>query len=333
MASCQIPSQELSNGFCYTKCQPGWTGYGSMCLQNCPPGFTDHGMACEAPSTLRTTVKSFIASCQPGQVDRNGDCFEPQTFSNGPQGPSIAGCGCIKKTLKQRIQCPTGYTYYNNGCVSVCPQGYKSILDETGAIASMYCTSDCPNQDNSKSLWTSLGQNCVKPTKKRLEHSTNSVDQYGQRQSAPNYGIPNTTLSALSKRPLGSSLNDRVRTNQSVSSAQSSQPGNNFLTETWKQLINQPIIIVSILVGFFFLKIAGPFLFAGVGKLLGSLTSATGTLVQGAADLTKAGLETTAGAINVVGSIENAAASKTNLYAAGLRAQAAELLKQANELN
>lgn len=312
MASCQIPSQELSNGFCFNKCQPGWTGYGSMCLQNCPPGFTDHGMACEPQSLIRTSIKSFIAPCQPGQIDRNGDCFEPQTFINSSQGPTSSGCGCIKKTLKHRIQCPAGYTYYNNGCVSVCPQGYKNILDETGSIASMYCTSDCPNQDNSKTLWTSLGQNCVKPFQKRLSHTTNSVDQYGQRQSAPNYGIPNTTLSALSKRPLGSSLNDRVRTNQSVGSSQSSQPGSNFFTETWKQLINQPIIIISILVGFFFLKIAGPFLFSGIGKLLGSLTAATGTVISGAAEVTKGAAEVTNSTLGLISSIEKNVASANN---------------------
>ena len=296
--SCVDPSQELSNGFCYEKCPNGYVGSGAVCLQNCPTGFTDHGAACEAPSILRQTIKAFLQPCQPGQIDRNGDCFEPQSFTNGPQGPVQSGCGCIRRTRDQRLQCPQGFIKFNSACASECPLGYSDIKDQSGQITSLYCAQECPFKDSSKQRWTLLGEMCVKPAIKRLRHKPAGVSQSGANQFGPYFGVPNSVLSNLARRPLGSSVNDRVRTGQSVGASNSAT--SNIFTEGWKQLIAQPILLLIIIFGGIAFWKIGPPLFFGLGKLLGSVASSAGTVVSSVANVTSAGVDLAATSIENV---------------------------------
>lgn len=301
--SCADPSQELSNGFCYTRCPNGYSGSGAVCLQNCPTNFVDHGAVCEAPSFLRQTIKAFLMACQQGQIDRNGDCFEPQTFSLGPQGAVQSGCGCIKRSREQRLQCPNGYVKFNNSCVSECPRGYRDILDPlTGKINSLYCTMDCPMQDNSKLLWATSGQMCIKPSIKRLRHKIAGVDQIGNYQTGPEFGAPSSVLSTLASKPLGSSVNDRVRTGQTV--GQSNAVSNSLLNEGWKQLGSSPIQI-AIIVGIIVLAIIGRPLFNGIFSFFSSVAKSAGNVVEGASSVTKSALVATADAVNIAATAEN----------------------------
>lgn len=273
-------------------------------MQNCPTNFIDHGTLCEAPSLLRQTIKAFLMSCQPGQVDRNGDCFEPQTFSMTPQGPVQNGCGCVKRTRQQRLQCPTGYEIYNNSCVSACPSGYESIKDpNTGQITSLFCMAPCPLQNNSKLRWTSTGQMCAKPVIKRLRHTVSGVDQQGNHQIIPEFGIPSSILSLLSARPLGSSVNDRVRTGQTV--GQSNAAASNFFTESWRQLSSQPVLILSLILGtiaFFFL---GRPLLNGLGRLFGSIAASAGQLTEGISSVAKGALDVGASTLEIGATAES----------------------------
>ena len=320
--SCAISTHEYSNGFCFEKCQSGWTGKGSMCLQNCPDGFVDHGSACEAPSVIRQVAKAYLQPCTAGQIDRNGDCFEPKTFINDIQGPKSVGCGCVKKALKDRIQCPSGFLVYNNSCVSECPQGFKGIFDSLGNLTSMFCTEECPMSSNSKSRWTSAAQLCVKPVKKRLSQTNKSYSNDG-RQSFASYEVPVTTLSILAKTPLGSSLNDRVRTAQTV--GQSNAVGNNFFTESWKTLLNQPLLIIGIILGIFIFGYIGPTVFRSLSKLFQSISSSAGslvesatTLVKGASGVASSGLGVVSSSLNQISQIQNVVAAKDAAAAAAL---------------
>lgn len=304
------PGQELSNGFCYDKCPTGFSSYGALCLQNCPVGFIDHGMGCEAPTELRTSIKASIEPCAQGQIDKNGDCFEPQNFIQTTLGPKAVGCGCIRRTLKNRIQCPAGYTKYNNSCVSACSLGYKSILDNSGEIASLLCTAECPKNINSKTQWISSAGLCVKPFRKRLAHSVTSNIIF------PEYGIPNTMLSMLAKKPLGTSLNERVRTGQSVGASQAAKPGSNPFLESWSTLFNQPILIVSVIGALIFLFYAGPSIFRGLGKLIGSTASAAGSVAtaagsvaEGAGSLAKGTLDLASSTVEQVSDLQKKASA------------------------
>ena len=304
------PGQELSNGFCYDKCPTGFSPYGALCLQNCPVGFTDHGMGCEAPSQLRTSIKASIEPCSQGQIDKNGDCYEPQSFIQTSLGPKAIGCGCIRRQLKDRIQCPGGYQKYNNSCVSACSQGFKSIVNASGQISSLLCIAECPKNINSKTQWTSSASLCVKPARKRLPHSVTSTIVY------PDYGIPNTMLSMLAKKPLGTSLNERVRTGQSVGASQAAKPGSNFFLESWSTLFNQPVLIVSIIGFLIFLFYAGPSIFRGLGKLIGSTASAAGSVAtaagsvaEGAGSLAKGTLDLASSTVEQVSDLQKKASA------------------------
>jgi len=297
--SCKLPSQEVSNGFCYDKCAAGFSGYGAMCLQDCPEGYADHGLTCEPPSQLRQTVKSSLQPCASAQVDRNGNCYEPQSITyvsvNGTQVPKITGCGCIRKTLAQRIQCPSGYKPYNNGCITDCPSGFHDILDGAGNINSMYCQKACPQKVNSKETWELVGDLCVKDYIKRQRHNESST---GYSSSAikktlrPYASAPVTMLSYLGQRPLGSSLNDRVRGGQSVNQSLGSglgsgipNPFSSAVGDSWFSLLLDPskLLLFALLAGI--LIFGGPTFYrlfaAGIGSLAKGAGSAGGSVLTG----------------------------------------------------
>jgi hypothetical protein len=257
---------------------------------------------------LRKTTKPFITPCANNQIDRNGNCFEPQVIyydtpsdASQPPRPRVSGCGCIRVTAQQRIKCPPGQEAYNNTCLINCPQGYSPIKDPDGSVISLYCQKDCPEKSLTPGKReTSVGNQCVKETYSRLSSQQ----------------LPITTLSVLASRPLGSSLNDRNpasarpfgSTNQGLTSLLSS-----WIPSAWEQDL---IFITVIIFVFAFIFYAGPTflptfgkavgsllegifgatssILTGTGKAAGSLISATGTvgsdLEIGAADLAKARL-------------------------------------------
>lgn len=320
------PGQELSNGFCYDKCPTGFSPYGAMCLQNCPTGFIDQGMGCEPPTEIRSVIKATIQPCPQGQIDKNGDCFEPQNFVQTALGPKSIGCGCIRRLLKDRIQCPGGYEKYNNSCVSACNPGYKSVLDSAGNVSSLFCISECPKNINSKVSWTFSAALCVKPTKKRLAHKATPTIIF------PDYGVPNTVLSTLSKKPLGSTTNERNRTGQSVSATQDAKPNSNPLFESWTSLLNQPILIIVLIGSVIFLFYGGPAIFRGLGSLFGNTASAVGNVASGVGTLAKGTLDVAGQAAEDIAQIQKSVATNSAKASADTALETAKTLAQAKQV-
>lgn len=296
---CEVPSQEYSNGFCYDRCKPGWSGVGSECLKNCPDGFIDHGSACEPPSSLRKPVKPYMSACPAGQVDRSGNCFEPQSVSftslNGIQVPVVSGCNCIKRTLAERIQCPSGYSPFNNGCITNCPDGTVSFprptpTDSNPKPESMYCTALCPLKSNSKSdRWVYQGGMCVKEWYSRvpLANRGDQVPLGAPPSVTPTLGKPKTVASYLAKQPLGSSLNDRYRgahsIGQDLGQTPLGNPAQDAVGDSWWALIFDPSKLLTALFLFGVVIFGGPYLFPLVAQGVGALTKGLGLLGESTA--------------------------------------------------
>lgn len=302
---CDNPSQELSNGFCYDKCPSGWQAFGGMCLKSCPPGFVDHGTTCEPSSLLRKPINAYMSPCPDGQIDRNGNCFEPQTTTfvmvNGIQVPRVTGCNCIKKTMAQRLQCTSGYVPFNNGCISKCPGGYTDIKDSTGEIASMYCQALCPLKTNSKNVrWPHLNGQCVKEYRSRTTQVPGALIFSGtgfSRNSAPKLGKPVTVASELAKKPLGSSLNDRYRAAQSIykdlGSSPLTNPVQNAFGDSWISLLADPSKLVLFVIIMSVILLGGP-------QIIPLISSAFGNVAKGlgiASEKIIAGVGTGVGAV------------------------------------
>ena len=339
---CEVPTQEFSNGFCYDICPGGYKGYNGMCLQNCPSSYVDHGLSCEAPSVLRKPAKSYLMPCVETQIERNGDCFEPQsvnyTMIPGPSGvkipvPRITGCGCIRRKFIDRVQCPSGYSIYNGGCVSDCPSGFQSILDSNGNIDSMYCQQYCPYETNSKTRWQLLGGLCMKSWLKRIpvrQTSTNlsTVTNTTSRGLQLQLGLPSTSLSYLASRPLGSSLNERVRSGQSIPASLlingygpagiGSSAVSSILGDSWMALLLDPSKLLLALFLFGLLIFGGPTLFKlisnGLGSLISGVGSAGGSIAKGVGSAAGKIAESTGELVgstqNLVSSAEKAAGNR-----------------------
>jgi hypothetical protein len=341
-SQCQIPTQEFLNGFCYDKCPAGYSPYNSgICLQNCPINFTDLGTACQPPSVLRTSAKTMISKCADNQVDRNGNCYEPQMVNtillNGVEVPKVTGCGCIRKTFAQRIQCPSGFDIYNNECVSKCPTGFTGIKDINGNISSMYCIAECPLRiGTSNQRWKFVGGLCVKDFTRRLAHSSSGLSSTpGTFIETPVDGIPNTMVSYLAGRPLGSSLNDRNRVGQSINeSLGATQPFSNpfasSIGDSWLSLIFDPAKLAYALIIFGVIIFGGPTLFpllaGGIGALFKGIGLGLGSTAEGAGSLAKS---VESGTGKLVESVEvgtgKVAEATLGTVAAGIDASAASV--------
>ena len=334
-AACQVSTQELVNGFCYDKCPPGYSSSDSgLCLQQCPPGFTDHGMACEPPTVLRSSLKPTIAPCLPTQIDKNGSCYEPQTYTyvtvNGTLVPKVSGCGCIRKTLTDRLQCPTGYQIYNNDCVSPCPPGFQDITDASGSIASLYCAAQCPlKSTNGSQRWPFVAGLCVKDHKKRVPHTPGFLTSASTPTNlafglVPMPGLPATMASYLANKPGGSSLQDRYRVGQTVQQSLGANPtaspllmAASQLSSTWDSLFLDPwkLLLFVVIIGL--LIFGGPDLFKGIAAGLSALAKGVGlgagSVVEGTGGLVR-GVEQGAGYVasgagRVIRGVENVAGS------------------------
>lgn len=321
--ACNISSQIYANGFCFDPCPAGQSPVGDVCVFNCPEGFLNRGEACEPPSFLRKPVKSYLAPCAPNEIDQNGNCYEPQVVSyiTGPDKTQIAkvsGCGCIKKTLDERVQCPKGFSRYNNGCVTECPPGFTDIKDDEGRIKSLYCTELCPLKENKKNeRWQNIGGLCVKEYKKRIATKEDTVvadtKQYaGTFGTNPVYGLPSTMSSYLASRPLGSSLQDRYRAGQSIqnnlSTSPDTNPFQNALGTSWLSLFFNPSRLALALIIFGLLIFGAPYLFPllaqgfgsvvkGLGLLTASVETGAGKVIEGAASGAGQIIESTGGVL------------------------------------
>lgn len=280
---------------------------------------------CEPPSILRKTSKPFIAPCTETQIDRNGNCFEPQVTVfdtvNGRLVPRVSGCGCIRTPAGKRIHCPAGQDVYNNSCLAPCPQGYSGIKDKNGILVSMYCQKECPESQLVRGkLWTFLGNQCVKETYSRLKSQE----------------LPITTLSMLAKSPLGASLNARnpgsARPFGSNSSGLGSlgNPFVSWLPSSWEQDL---LFITLILFAFAFIFYAGPTFLPLFGKAVGTVaegvSTAAGTLVTGAA---KAVSTVAQGSAELAADIEKGTGAATraglDLAAANKELKAANIMQK-----
>lgn len=197
IGTCEVPAQEVYSGFCYDACEAGWSPYSGQCLKDCPAKFVDHGQTCEPPSVLRKPVKAYMTPCAEGQVDVNGDCYEPQiaTWHN-----NVTGCGCIRKKLVDRLQCPDGYELYNNSCVTKCPEGYQNTLTPEGRIGSLYCHAKCPYKEDATARWPFIGGLCVKEFKQRTRHELVHTDSLGEPVYRVRLSAPVSAMSVLAKR-------------------------------------------------------------------------------------------------------------------------------------
>lgn len=338
MIPCEIASQEYKNGFCYDKCQEGYSGDNAgMCLEDCPPNFTDHGTTCEPPSVMRKTAKTVIAPCQNNQIDKNGNCFEPQVITtvkiSGKMVPKVTGCGCNRKTLDQRIVCPSGYVVYNNDCVSECPPGYDDIKDKDGNIISLYCMAPCPFKSANSNTRRFIGGLCVKDYKTRTAHAPMPLGATPGNTIGPEVpmdGLPSTMASFLSSRV--SSLNSRYRYGQSISDSLKSNPTTNPLAGLLGDLGPDLDKILYFIIIIFVLIYAGPsllpllgkgigYIVSGVGLGVGSITSGVGNVVGSTLAVT-ADLERTSGLAAQRRGVEKLTQATLNLNQAQAASQA-----------
>jgi hypothetical protein len=341
--SCAVPSQEFFNGFCYDKCEPGWTAVADVCLANCPVGFTTRGEACEPETILRNPVRTYFEPCQENEIDINGSCYQPQkvisTRNASGEQVRVSGCGCITKTLDQRIQCPDGFVRYNNGCLTKCPEGYSDILDKNGKIISLYCTKECPLKPGSKDTrWPYIGGLCVRPWKTRLASTVTEATLFDTENDAsvrairPAYGLPQTMASYLASKPLGSSLQDRYRAGISIYKNLDSNPDTSSLlgaigtktATTFEKYLIYFIVIIVVLA--FFLPSILPYLGRAFGSVLEGFGVLAGKVEQGAGSVI-AGVGSGAGAIaaatgQAAASVEKAVGSNV---AAAIESRASRL--------
>lgn len=281
MTQCPVPNEQLSLGFCYSPCPAGYTGQGSACIANCPAGFIDHGSTCEPPTVTRQPGKPYLEPCGSSEIEQNGNCFEPQTFSWYNQ---VSGCGCIKKTMTERVKCPTGYVVYNNACLPQCPPGYTSITDATGNLVSAACTKLCPPKPNSRDLWSALNGQCVKDVKSRMATATSSANTTVKSMSKPKSMLSSIASSkggsnvlersrvgmgSTASGPLGDGLGDGV---SDVLGFLSNIMDGSFLGALAQNLdkLLWPIAIIVLLI------FLGPSLLPGLGKGVGALLQYTG---------------------------------------------------------
>jgi hypothetical protein len=151
-----------------------------------------------------------------------------------------------------------------------------------------------------------------------VSSTTQSSNQYA-RNLTVQLGLPNTVLSYLSSRPLGSSLNDRVRVGQSVNNSQSQRQLGSVASDasTWLGLLSDPLAITVILVTLAVVFYAGPVLLPLLGKALGVLINgiftATSSVVKGAGAAAGAIIQETG---QVVASAENLVSKSINADAA-----------------
>lgn len=173
MTSLACPKgEELSQGYCYPVCTPGYTGRGPLCLKQCPAGFADLGPTCSKPLITRSNpINSIQKPCPPGQRDDGSNCWSDQNCSFVPTPDKsnfilqCTGFGTIKSTKQERTSCPAGYELIQNVCYINCPTGYSS----TGTK----CVANCP------SGFMENGLHCVKPTISRQGSSETSMRSYG----------------------------------------------------------------------------------------------------------------------------------------------------------
>jgi len=274
-----------------------------------------------------------MSACPDNQIDRNGNCFEPQTTTfimlNGVQVPKVTGCNCIKKTMAQRLQCTSGYVPFNNGCISKCPTGYTDIKDSTGEISSMYCQALCPLKMNSKNVrWPHLNGQCVKEYRSRTNQVPGPLTLSGTtftRNTVPKLGKPVTVASELAKKPLGSSLNDRYRAAQSIykdlGSSPLTNPVQNAFGDSWAALLLDPSKLVLFVIVMSVILLGGPQIIPlvssafgnvakGLGIASGKIIAGVGTgvgAVAGSTLTTAAALEKSVGQ-NVAAAVANPAA-------------------------
>ena len=97
---CDSKEEELQSGYCYKKCQDGYTGYKSKCYRDCPDNLQ--------PSSWR----SLFGYCKPPNDERR-----PMV-----QGPCA---GCIKLGSVYFGRCPgdTKPVSGSDKCTAHCPQG------------------------------------------------------------------------------------------------------------------------------------------------------------------------------------------------------------------
>lgn len=257
---CPIPSEQESLGSCWPVCKAGFSGFGARCLAECPPGFIDHGPTCEPPSVERVPVKASIEACGPRQEDRNGDCFEPQTF--GWYNKQI-GCGCVRRTLAQRAVCPQGYDRYNGSCLPGCPLGFSSLIDAFNRVVSPVCFKTCPSLSGSIKPWPTINGQCVKEGYSRMGPTPSAAIAVSK---------PKSMLNTFATKPNGSTVLERYRAGVGPQLL----GGTDFISSffdpaAWDANIARLYklaIIAAIFAGIFFL---GPTLLPGLGQGLGSL--------------------------------------------------------------
>ena len=290
----------------------------------------DHGTSCSPPTIQRTAAAPFIQPCPSNQIDRNGNCFEPQqvitAIVNGQSIAKTIGCGCIRQTAAERIQCPAGYVIFNNSCVSVCPVGYEDIRDDAGNISSIFCQENCPTVPNSKTRWKQIGNVCVKNFFSRV-----TKDSSGPNSGNPRLGHQTTQITYLASRPFGSTLNDRVGAGKSVASSIQSwgvpwPPGLGSTSPDTNQLILYFLLAFVFVVVLYY--VVGP-LIRAVQPLIMGVSSAAGSIAKAGGKAVEVGEQVAGKALNAVTDLASQAAeasvSNLKLRNAKIDARAANI--------
>ena len=150
-------TEELSMGFCYKKCDPGYTGSGPVCWQDCPDEFRNDGPYCAKPGAYGrgggypwrgsdgTNLDKARARClkdNPDWCEKYGAMYYPKCkpgFSNAgsnlcspncPAGMENIGVSCMKKsdTRKPKLEQCTGTMYLEGmSCYEPCKDRYYAM--------------------------------------------------------------------------------------------------------------------------------------------------------------------------------------------------------------
>lgn len=211
------------------------------------------------------------------------------------------GCGCIRQSAAERIQCPASYRIFNNSCVSACPAGYEDIKDEAGNIASIFCQELCPTVPNSKTKWKQVGNVCAKHFFSRV-----SKDSSG----GPNLGHQSTQITYLATRPFGSGVNDRVGAGKTVGSSIPAlgvplPQGIGSTSPDTNQLIVYFLIAFVIVVILYY--VVGPIIKA-VQPLISGVSSAAGSIARAGGKAIETGEEVAGKALTAVTDLASQAA-------------------------
>lgn len=167
------PADALSNYFCQRK------GGLSVTPMDCPQDMERYGLHCYAKGVDTSQLLKIptLSPCPSGTRDDGTSCWEDlkckttttskwDASKGGFFRTTCGGCGCIKKTKFQRLQCPNGY--YSDG-VGMC-YARSSLLDDVGT---------CPQGKSRSAAGLCSTGKILRPKKRAVPFPSTSREDIG----------------------------------------------------------------------------------------------------------------------------------------------------------